>query len=770
MNHPDNNSHSPIAPAEIGDHVYRAMVGAIRDYAVIFLDPEGFVRSWNTGAHLLTGYDSSEILGRHISIFYPPDAIARSLPSHVLVESIRLGSFEDEGWRLKKDGSRFWANVIFTAVHSDDGKLIGHSKVTRDLTDRRQSEESVRLSEERFRSLVEGVTDYAIFMLDPTGVVTTWNAGAKRLKGYDESEIIGAHFSKFYPPDALQRGLPERELKGATLEGRYEDEGWRLRRDGSRFWANVILTAIRDRSGTLMGFSKITRDLTERRKHEEELELSEKRFRLLVEGVTEYAIIMLDSDGYVSSWNAGAERIKGYQSDEIIGKHLSRFYPSEDVVANKPWRQLATARETGRATDEGWRVRKDGSLFWAHAILTTLHDNEGHIYGFAKVTQDLTQRRDAENLAETAQRMHEFIAMLAHELRNPLAPIRNAIALMGRRGLGDPTFESMRQMIDRQSALLTRLLDELLDVNRIARGEFVIDRQSMDLLEVVARAREASGPLIGARDHKLHLSVPAGPIAVSGDLLRLTQALVNLLNNAAKYTPPGGNIWLTVRVDGSEAQIIVEDDGQGIPEDKLEQVFNLFMQVEPNSGSALGGLGVGLALVRRIVDLHGGSVRARGRGERQGTIFTLKLPLGAGALESVATTQTSDSALPVRRVLIVDDNKDAADSMNLLVRSLGQDTRVAYDGPSALIAAKTFKPELVFLDIGMPHMSGYQVAKQIRSGGSHGNPTLVAITGWGQEADRHRALAAGFNHHFVKPISEANIRKLLSGKRLEDGG
>jgi PAS domain S-box-containing protein len=260
--------------------------------------------------------------------------------------------------------------------------------------------------------------------------------------------------------------------------------------------------------------------------------------------VTEYAIVLLDEEGFVTSWNAGAERIKGYKPSEIIGSHLSHFYPSEAVLANKPWEDLAITRAQGRLTDEGWRLRKDGTLFWANSVMTALKTREGRPYGFANVTQDLTQRRQAETLAETAQRMHEFIAMLAHELRNPLAPIRNAVALMGRKGLQDPTLESMRQTIDRQSLLLTRLLDELLDVNRIARGQFSIEHECIDVRDVIVRALETSRPLLETRKHNLEVAVPEQPLPVMGDVVRLTQALVNLLNNAAKYTPVGGKIQL----------------------------------------------------------------------------------------------------------------------------------------------------------------------------------------------------------------------------------
>jgi PAS domain S-box-containing protein len=742
---------------------YRVLVDHIQDYAILMLDADGYLISWNEGAEKIQGYTADEILGSHFSCFYPPEAIERDLPRKALSQAAAVGHFEDEGWRLRKDGSAFWANVVITRMLGGEGRLMGFSTITRDSTERRRQESLLKRSEERFRLLIAGVKDYAIFMLNPQGIVETWNAGAAQIKGYSANEIIGCHFSVFYPPDAIKRGLPDTELRGAMMQGRFEDEGWRLRKDGSRFWANVIITAVRNASGHLIGFSKITRDLTERRRHEDELRKSEERFRLLVDGVTEYAIMTLDSEGFVTSWNAGAERIKGYKSPEILGKHVSHFYPSEAVLSNKPWEDLRIAREHGRVTDEGWRLRKDGTLFWASTVITSLHDQTGRPHGFAMVTQDLTQRRNAEALADTTQRMHEFIAMLAHELRNPLAPIRNAVALMGRKGLKDPTLESMRQTIDRQSMLLTRLLDELLDVNRIARGQFVIERELVDVRDVLTRAIETSRPLIDSRRHSLEVSVPDQPARVLGDALRLTQTFVNLLNNAAKYTPEGGSIRLSAAVRGAEIEVRVIDNGAGIERDMLEKVFDLFVQVDSTMQHALGGLGVGLALVRRVVELHGGNVLARSEGKTYGAEFVVRLPL---SIEQIQVISTRESPVPgsirALRVLIVDDNRDAADSLNLLLASMGQCVYVAYDGQSAISAAKAFKPEIVLLDIGMPQMSGYDVARALRADASASKSALVAVTGWGQEADKERAKDAGFTYHFVKPISEDALRMILT--------
>jgi PAS domain S-box-containing protein len=760
MNEPTVPKRSRQQPSA---EVYRTLVDNIRDYAVLMLDPEGHVMSWNEGAKVITGYTADEIIGSHFSCFHPADSIERDLPKRELSEAAATGRFEGEGWRRRKDGSSFWANVVITRVPDGQGRLLGFSAILRDSTARQEQNLLLKQSEERFRLLVSGVRDYAIFMLNPQGIVETWNVGAAHIKGYSANEIIGSHFSRFYPPDAINRGLPETELRGAMMQGRYEDEGWRIRKDGSRFWANVIITAVRNSAGHLIGFSKITRDLTERRRHEDELRRSEERFRLLVEGVTEYAIMMLDADGFVTSWNGSAERIEGYKSQEILGRHVSHFYPSEAVLANLPWEHLRIAREQGRATDEGWRLRKDGTQFWASTVFTALHDSDGRPYGFATVTQDLTQRRHAEALADTAQRMHEFIAMLAHELRNPLAPIRNAVALMARKGLKDPTLESMRQTIDRQSMLMTRLLDDLLDVNRIARGQFSIEREPVDMREILTRAVETSRPLIDSRRHRLKVSIPDQPIRVLGDALRLTQAVVNLLNNAAKYTPEGGSIKLSASVRGAEIEVRVVDNGAGIEHEMLEKVFDIFVQVNPSAGNALGGLGVGLALVRRVVELHGGNVQARSEGKMHGTEFVVRLPLSIEQTQSIGGQEhQAPGSIRTLRVLIVDDNRDAADSMNLLLTSMDQEVCVAYDGPCAISAAKTFKPDIVLLDIGMPQMSGYEVARALLDDGSAVKSGLVAVTGWGQEADKERAKEAGFAYHFVKPISEEALRFILT--------
>src|SRR5574339_78781 len=302
------------------------------------------------------------------------------------------------------------------------------------------------VSDSLYKMLVEQARDYALFLLDREGRILSWNLGAQRLKGYAAEEIIGRHFSTFYTREAIESRWPEHELEVATAEGRFEDEGWSVRKDGSRFCANVVITALRDDHGQLLGFSKITRDLTDRKLHEEALRQSEERFRLLVEAVVDYAIFTLDAEGVVTSWNRGAERIKGYGRDEVIGKHVSRFFLPEDVEAGKPWEDLAIARREGRSESEGWRVRKNGERFWARAVVSAIYDDAGHLRGFAKITQDLTDQRHLQDLEKAARHVNEFIATLAHELRNPLAPIRAAVQIMAGLPPTDPAQASMREM------------------------------------------------------------------------------------------------------------------------------------------------------------------------------------------------------------------------------------------------------------------------------------------------------------------------------------
>jgi PAS domain S-box-containing protein len=617
-----------------------------------------------------------------------------------------------------------------------------------------------------FQIAAEQTKDYAVFLLDPAGHILTWNAGAERIKGYTADEIIGQHFSIFYTRQSLDSGWPAHELNVAAAEGRFDHEGWRVRKDGSRFWASVVITALRDRTGRLLGFSKITRDLTQRKLQEEALAQSEEKFRLLVGGVVDYAIFMLDREGIVTSWNAGAERIKGYKPEEVIGKHFSRFFIPEDVAAGKPWEELDSARSTGRSESEGWRVRKDGQRFWARAVLSALHDSDGNLRGFAKVTQDLTARRHAQELEAAAKNVEEFIAILAHELRNPLAPIETAMQVIAHTPPAAPEREDMLKIIGRQTAQLRRVVDDMLDISRVTRGELRIERSRIDLAEVARVAAETAAPAIGAAKHRLEMNLAPTPLYVEGDYHRLTQVLANLLNNAARYSPEGGSIRVSTRAEGGYAVLTVTDTGRGIAPQWINRIFNMFVHKDSAIERVGGGLGVGLALSRRIAELHGGSLTASSGGEHKGSEFTLRIPLSAQNVEATKAEATlSSPAVATRareqRVLIVDDNIDAAVSLQLLLGSLGHATAVAHNGEDALTLSRKFKPDVVLLDIGLPDIDGYEVARRLRSIKGNEHLRIVAVTGWGGDA-KQKALEAGFDLHLVKPVDSMMLEQALT--------
>jgi PAS domain S-box-containing protein len=637
---------------------------------------------------------------------------------------------------------------------------MGYSGPNRQETAADTEATSVR---HHFEQIVAGVRDYAVFTLDLAGHVTSWNAGAENIKGYKAEEIVGKHFSRFHTAEAIARNWPGETLKIAAGQGRFEEEGWRVRKDGRRFWADVVVTALRDSSGKLTGFLKITRDLTEKRRHEETLRESEERFRLLVNSVKEYAIFMLDAQGRVASWNLGAERIIGYTAAEIIGRSFACFYPPEAAGRGAPEQDLATVIGQGSVETNGRRVRKDGSRFWANIVISPVYDLDGKLRGFAQVTRDLTERKQFEELEESQQRTHEFLAMLSHELRNPLAPLKTSVNILRLRELNDPVTLRARDVIDRQVDHLTHIIDELLDVSRITSGRIRLSSEPLSLENILACAVESARPLLDSRKHELRIAAMPRPLWVRGDLTRLTQVFVNLLNNAAKYTPDGGQITIEVRTRGGHAAVHIRDNGMGITPELLPRMFDLFTQGQRPLDRSDGGLGVGLALVHRIASLHGGAVKAYSEGTGRGSELVVTLPVIS---EETSMTVASDPQQPNppgrrRRLMVIDDNRDAAESMSMLFELWGHEVVCVYDGRAALETAATYRPDAVFLDIGLPGMDGYEIAERLRELPEAGRTVLVAITGYGQDEDRRRSRQAGIDHHLVKPVAPETLHDLL---------
>jgi PAS domain S-box-containing protein len=489
-----------------------------------------------------------------------------------------------------------------------------------------------------YRLLISNVRDYAIFALDTEGHIRTWNPGAERIKGYRPAEIIGQHFSVFYPQKARDARIPDWELEVAAEKGRFEDEGWRLRKDGTRFWANVVITALRDSEGRLVGFGKVTRDLTRRRRQSEALRRSEERFRLLVHAVRDYGIFMLDPGGHISSWNEGAERIKGYTADEIMGKHFSIFYPIQDITSGKPEWELDVAIRDGRFEDEGWRLRKDGTRFWANVIITPVYAPRGRLLGFTKVTRDLTERRESEMARVSAARRlasaeassrakSEFLATLSHELRTPLNAIGGYAELLSLEMQG-PVTTGQREYLERirrsQQHLLA-LINDLLNYSRIEAGALAYEATEVAVEELMDAVVGMVEPQTTSKGIELSLQRPPGGLVAWADRLKTEQILLNLLSNASKFTQAGGTITVTAERDGGRVVIRVSDTGVGIPPAKLEEVFEPFVQLGRTLITPREGTGLGLAISRDLARAMGGELSATSRlGE--GSTFTLVLP------------------------------------------------------------------------------------------------------------------------------------------------
>jgi PAS domain S-box-containing protein len=484
-------------------------------------------------------------------------------------------------------------------------------------------------SERALKLLIEEIRDYAIFMLTPEGVIASWNAGAERLKQYKALEIIGKHFSIFYPQKDLAAGKPEMELRVAAQVGRFEDEGWRLRKDGSRFWANVIITAVRDHDGSLLGFGKVTRDMTDRWD-------AERRYRLLIEGVTDYAIYSLDKNGIISSWNSGAERIKQYSAEEVIGKHFSQFYTKEDAANGLPAKVLATAGREGHYEGEGWRVRKDGSRFWSSVVVTPLRDEDGEIIGYSKITRDITDRmrlleKIQHHADELEQRVTEreqanteleaFSYSVSHDLRAPLRAIEgfSDIILTDFGSQLPPPAIALLKNIVRSSVRMNRLVQDLLDYSRLNRIDI-----PTSTVNLAATLKDVCDQLPeGSRD-KVACAVQS-PLNVCAHQATLTQVLFNLINNGLKFCTPGQTPHVEVAAHRGANSIVIEvrDNGIGIAKQHQERIFQVFERL--HSTDAYPGTGIGLAIVKRGITRMGGTVRVESE-PGKGSTFFISLP------------------------------------------------------------------------------------------------------------------------------------------------
>ncbi|MDB5251734.1 MAG: domain S-box protein, partial [Flaviaesturariibacter sp.] len=590
----------------------------------------------------LLGYPAETLLTKSLAAFYDlGDDTLKSEFERGLAR--RHGIFVGEGWRPRQDGSKFWGEMTLTALRDENGSLQGFSCHLIDITERKTAEIALRQSEERYRLMVEAVKDYAIFMLDPTGHILTWNEGARRTKGYLADEIIGKHFSTFYTGVDLEDGKPARELRIAIQTGKYEEEGWRVKKNGSVFWANVVITALYNEVNKLIGFAKVTRDLSERREAEESLRQSEERYRSLVHQVTDYGIFMMDEKGRIISWNEGARRIKGYEADEIIGKYFSIFYPEEDILNGKPAHELKVARTEGKYEEEGWRLRKDGSLFWANVVITAVYNTHKILIGFSKVTRDLTERREAERalrdsydryrtlanelrvtndeLSYANEELEQFTSIVSHDLQEPIRTIKSFLMLIDQK-LGSEGTEDLKSYVSKSIGAATRmreLIQNLLQYSQLSRGEMVLDDVNVeDILNEALQNLRTSIKASGAT-----ITIENEADTVRGDRVQLVQLVQNLLSNALKFTASDEPaVVIRTKQDGKTITVAIQDNGIGIAAADLGKVFEIFRRL--SSGKSYPGTGIGLAICKKIVDRHHGRIWPES-GPGAGTTFYFTL-------------------------------------------------------------------------------------------------------------------------------------------------
>ncbi|MBX4924569.1 hybrid sensor histidine kinase/response regulator [Rhizobium binae] len=627
------------------------------------------------------------------------------------------------------------------------------------------------LNEEgRFRLLVDAITDYAIYMLSPEGIVTSWNTGAQRFKGYKPSEILGEHFSRFYVEEDRAAGIPERALAMAIERGRYEGEGWRQRKDGSRFWAHVVIDPIRHPSGELIGFAKITRDLTERKAAETAIRQSEEQFRRLVQGVSDYAIYMLDPEGNVSSWNFGAERIKGYRPDEIIGRHFSTFYTPEDRAAGLPEAALRVARAEGRFEREGWRVRKDGTRFWASVVVDVIRGDDGEVLGFAKITRDITEKMETQRALEQAreelfqsQKMEaigQLTGGMAHDFNNLLMAVLGSLEILKKRMPQDRSLTSLvdnaMQGAQRGAALTQRMLAfsrrqelhiEPIDVSGLVRG----------MMDILSRSL---GPLTTIETY-----YPVRLPTILTDPNQLEMAILNLVVNARDAMPAGGRITLRASEEsiaagngplsaGRYVRIAVIDEGEGMDAKTLEQAVTPFFTTK-----GVGkGTGLGLSMVQGLATQSGGRLTLKSS-PGQGTTAELWFPVVAveqGTEVVAEPPQRDDDAQRRLRIVAVDDDGLVLMNTTLMLEDLGHTVFEAMAGPEALDILRKEPVDLVICDHAMPRMTGAQLAEAIRS--EWPKMPIILATGYADLPD-----GAGANlPRLGKPFSQAQLADAIS--------
>jgi PAS domain S-box-containing protein len=773
---------------ELADFFDNATVG------LHWAGPDGTILRANRAELAMLGYSADEYIGHCIAEFHVDgstiDGILGRLRSGETVRACEA--------RMRcRDGSIKHV-LIDSSVLWDNGRFVHTRCFTRDITEQKRAEDA-RL---RLATIVESSED-AIIGKDLQGTITSWNRGAEILYGYTAEEIVGRPISVLIPPDH-QDDFPhimERLRRGERID-HYETV--RICKDGRRVDVALSISPIRTADGTIQGASKIARDITPRKRAAAAVRRQTERLRLLWEaaaalltaddpdsmlrkvhamigphlGADAYVNYMVDESGAALRLSSAAgvpaestramarldfgEGVAGtaaVQRRVVVATHIQQ----SDDANTRPLKALGIRTCVCRPLVVGDRLL--GTLSLASRTKDRFDDDElAFIETICQyVTVACERLRLLNELKEEGLRKDEFLAMLAHELRNPLAPIRSAVRVLNLKGSGVPEARWSREIIERQVQHLTRLVDDLLDVSRITRNKLVLQKSRIELAEVISGAVDASRPLVEQYGHELTVSLPSRPVYVDGDAVRLSQVVQNLLNNAAKYTERGGRIWLTAERQDDDVVVRVKDTGIGIPRVTLPRLFEMFYQADRSLERAQSGLGVGLALVRRLVEAHGGSVEARSEGVGKGSEFIVRLPVVTEPAAALVPPAAGDGRIVSGlRILVADDNRDSADLFAMFLGLMGNDVRTAYDGVAAVEEAERFAPDAVLLDIGMPRLNGEDACRRMRATPSGKNAVLIAVTGWDHEENRRRILDAGFDAHLVKPVDPTEVSELLA--------
>jgi PAS domain S-box-containing protein len=661
---------------------------------------------------------------------------------------------------LRPDGAVTWLQGRAVPLRDKAGELLGYIGTVVDITQHKTAEFALRESEERFRHMADHAP-VMIWVTEADGRCSFLGKTWYEFTGRTPDSSLGFGWIEAMHPDDVAAAR-SKFLAASSRQAPYRVE-YRLRdKSGEYHW---VIDAAQPRfaaDGGFLGYIGSVIDISDRKKAEEALRTSEQLYRAIGESI-DYGVWICDASGQNLYASESFLRLVGSTQDEC-----SKFGWGNVLHPDDASRTIAAWQEcvrTGGVWDVEHRFRGvDGQ--W-HPILARgvpVRNEQGEITAWAGINLDISRQKEVEEeLREADRRKDEFLAVLAHELRNPLAPIRTGLEVMRLAGDDRAVIEEVRATMDRQSQQMVRLIDDLLDVNRITRGTFELRKSRVELAAVIESAIETVRSVITSSEHHLEVDVPQTPIVLDADPTRLAQVISNLLNNAAKYMPRGGRIRLLARREGTTAVISVRDTGVGIPADMIDRIFDMFVQVDGSLERSHGGLGIGLTLVKRLVEMHGGTVEAHSDGPNQGSEFTIRLPAVVGLLSGPLNTDGAEQAQSCkRRVLVVDDNENAATVLAMLLKALGNEVRTAFDGLAAIELAEVFRPEVILLDIGMPELNGYETAMRIREKAWGRNVVLAALTGWGQEEDKRRTREAGFNYHFVKPVETSALRKLLA--------